>query len=135
MNRTKRRYAALSLCLIVAVCLFAGQTCAARISPLHLLDSLFPDKQARSSEKAVPNDPADGMPEDEQRERFGDRENVQDRAADGGMKNREATDTAPIIEEEGISVWMAVLVICLASAAVVITVIYLFPRRKNNDKK
>ena len=129
MNK-KQQYATLFLCAILVASLLMAPINAARIRPAHLLEGLFPDKALPSVEdESISSDPADGMPEDErQGERFGGKSGVKERAASG--EDSQAVDENS--REGGISVWMAVLVVCLAATAVVVAVIYLVPR-KNRD--
>ena len=102
-------------------------------TPQHtgVLDGIFPNEHYSPQDGASGGDPADGMPEDNGSNRFGEDAGREDRAADGSGENGGTTTTT---EGKDISVWISVLVLSLAAAAIVCAVIYLLPRRKNEKE-
>ncbi len=122
------KHLAFALALALGLSLFTGNICAVS-RHTGVLDGIFPNEHYAPQDGARGGDPADGMPEDNGNDRFGEDAGREDRAADGSEGG-----TATATEDDGVSVWVAVLVLSLAATAIVIAVIYLLPRRKEKKE-
>ena len=121
---------ALGLALALSLALFTGAIGAAS-QHTGVLDGIFPNEHYVPQNGAKGADPADGMPEG-QDDRFGEDASREDRAADGTEGNAGTTTTTD--GNDDISVWVSVLVLSLATTAIVVAVIYLVPKRKHEKK-
>ena len=121
---------AFGLALVLSFALFTGAI-GATSQHAGVLDGIFPNEHYAPQNGTKGVDPADGMPEG-QEDRFGEDASREDRAADGSEENTGSTTT--IDGNDGISVWGSVLVLSLVTTAIVIAVIYLVPKRKNERK-
>lgn len=132
-NKQHCRGILLFLVLCAAACLLVGQVCATgnEAVPAQILDGILPDEHYHPGSTTTATDPADGMPEEGRVNRFGEEPDQEDSAAGGGTTVAPGARVAPTATVEGISPWIAILVVSLAAAAVVIAVLYLVPKRKD----
>ena len=127
MNKYKQ-IMAFGLALVLSFALFTGAI-GATSQHTGVLDGIFPNEHYAPQNGAKGADPADGMPEG-QDDRFGEDASREDRAADGSNENNAGATTA----ENGVSVWVSVLVLSLVTAVIVCAVIYLLPSRKEKKE-
>ena len=121
---------AFGLALVLSFALFTGAI-GATSQHTGVLDGIFPNEHYAPQNGTKGVDPADGMPEG-QDDRFGEDASREDRAADGSEEKAGSTTTSD--GNGSISVWVSVLVLSLVTTAIVIAVIYLVPKRKNERK-